>query len=191
MQKSQNTSQTKKEKGVLPDKGWSYRGYLPHFDNGEVIQFVTFRLYDSVPEDVITQWKAELNWRENAADDSQEAIELYKKIELYADVAHGQCFLKDKRIAQLVEHTLLHFDRQRYELYEWRVMPNHAHLLCKMLPGWELGKTVHTWKSYTAHKVNEILSRTGQFWMVDYYDRYIRDETHFLKTIKYIRNNGQ
>jgi 3-hydroxymyristoyl/3-hydroxydecanoyl-(acyl carrier protein) dehydratase len=59
-----------------------------------------------------------------------------------------------------------------------------------MLQGWELGKTVHSWKSYTAHKANEILKRTGQFWMVDYYDRYIRDETHFLKTIKYIKNNG-
>jgi REP element-mobilizing transposase RayT len=69
-------------------------------------------------------------------------------------------------------------------------MPNHIHLLCKMLQGWELGKTVHSWKSYTAHKANEILKRTGQFWMVDYYDRYIRDETHFLKTIKYIKNNG-
>jgi len=36
-------------------KGWTYRGYLPHFDSGCVIQFITFRLYDSVPDHVISQ----------------------------------------------------------------------------------------------------------------------------------------
>jgi len=25
--------------------GWHSRGYLPHFDGGELAQFITFRLY--------------------------------------------------------------------------------------------------------------------------------------------------
>ena len=34
-------------------KGWHSRGYLPHFDSPETIQFVTFRRADSLPRTVI------------------------------------------------------------------------------------------------------------------------------------------
>ena len=164
------------------NKGWSYRGYLPHLDSGEVSQFITFRLFDSVPDNVIAQWKTELNYREDTASDSPEAFELRERIETYADAGHGQCFLKEKRIAQLVENALLCFDQQRYELFEWKIMPNHVHLLCRIYPDWNLDEIIHSWKSFTAHKANKMLNRTGPFWMLDYFDRYIRNQKHFLKT---------
>jgi len=44
-------------------------------------------------------------------------------------------------------------------------------------------------KSYTSHKANEILDRRGQFWMEDYFDRYIRDHKHFMNAVAYIENN--
>jgi REP element-mobilizing transposase RayT len=187
MQQAQNS----RESNVEPNKGWSYRGYLPHFDGGEVVQFITFRLYDSVPEEVINQWKKELDWRDTIAADSEESVELLRRIEIYADAGHGQCFLKDGRIKKLVEDSLLFFNETRYHLYEWNVMPNHVHVLCRIFPEWNLGKTIHSWKSYTSHQANNILNRTGKFWMLDYFDRYIRDEYHFLKTVEYIRNNGK
>lgn len=31
-------------------KSWHSRGYLPHFDSAETVQFVTFRLADSLPK---------------------------------------------------------------------------------------------------------------------------------------------
>jgi len=193
MQKGQKNSlnENAAEAVTVSNKGWYCRGYLPHFDGGEVVQFITFRLFDSVPENVIAQWKTELNWQDNTAADSTEAIELRERIETYTDAGHGKCFLKDKRIAQLVEDALLCFDRQRYELFEWCIMPNHVHLLCRMYPDWSLDKIVHSWKSFTAHRANGILNRTGPFWMLDYFDRYIRDHYHFLKTVEYIRNNGK
>jgi putative transposase len=33
----------------MPSKGWHSRGYLPHFDSQEIVQFVTYRLADSLP----------------------------------------------------------------------------------------------------------------------------------------------
>ena len=33
----------------MSPKGWYSRGYLPHFDSPETVQFVTFRLGDSLP----------------------------------------------------------------------------------------------------------------------------------------------
>ena len=43
--------------------------------------------------------------------------------------------------------------------------------------------------SQTMNSTNKMLRRTGQFWMEDYFDRYIRDAQHFSNTVKYIENN--
>jgi len=39
-------------------RGWYSRGYLPHLDAGQLLQFITFRLHDSVPSELIQQWNA-------------------------------------------------------------------------------------------------------------------------------------
>ena len=46
-------------------------------------------------------------------------------------------------------------------------------------------------KSYTAHEANKMLNRKGQFWMQEYFDRYIRDDAHFRNTVRYIENNSE
>ena len=40
---------------------WRSRGYIPHDIDPERIQFVTIRLYDAVPKQVIRHWQKELN----------------------------------------------------------------------------------------------------------------------------------
>ena len=46
-----------------------------------------------------------------------------------------------------------------------------------------------SFKSYTSHEANKLLDQHGQFWMEDYFDRYVRDEKHFASAIAYIENN--
>src|SRR5260221_11612288 len=41
--------------------GWHSRWYLPHFDAGEVFQSITFRLSDSMPQELLMKWKQ--SWR--------------------------------------------------------------------------------------------------------------------------------
>jgi REP element-mobilizing transposase RayT len=48
---------------------------------------------------------------------------------------------------------------------------------------------MQSFKSLTSHKANKLLRRKGQFWMPDYFDRYIRNAEHFKKTVRYIENN--
>jgi putative DNA methylase len=48
---------------------------------------------------------------------------------------------------------------------------------------------VHSWKSFTAHQANRLLTREGAFWQADYFDRFIRDEEHYRRVIEYIENN--
>ena len=69
-------------------------------------------------------------------------------------------------------------------------MPNHVHVLIEVLSGYSLSTILHTWRSYTAHEANKVLQRTGDFWMEEYYDRYIRDINHFNNAVRYIDNNA-
>jgi NosR/NirI family transcriptional regulator, nitrous oxide reductase regulator len=172
-----------------PAKKWHSRGYLPHFNSDQAIQFITFRLHDSVPAKVVDDWKKALNWTEDIAADSTAAVELREKIAKYEDTGSGECYLKKSSIAKLVQNTLLHYDGEKYHLIEWSIMPNHVHLLIQLKAAYSLSKIIHSWKSFTAHAANKSLKRTGPFWQADYYDRYIRDEKHYWNTVEYIQLN--
>lgn len=166
------------------------RGYLPHIENKQ-IQFVTFRLFDSVPKKVIQQWKLLLgNEKEKVKNESfQEELRLRQLIDQYEDAGYGQCFLNDGKVASIVEHALKHFDKKRYTLLRWCIMPNHVHVLIDLETGCTLSTILRTWKSFTAHEANRLLDRSGPFWMTDYYDRYIRTAEHFMSAVAYIDNN--
>ncbi len=175
---------------VPSPRGWHSRGYLPHIDGPNLLQFITFRMADSVPSEQIELWKQELKWREGLDADSPESAALRKKIENYADAGHGACHLRVPRVAQMVQDALLHFDGQRYRMIAWCIMPNHVHTLIEPIDAaHSLPSIIHSWKSFTANAANKMLSRTGAFWMEDYFDRYIRDETHLQATLDYIRQN--
>ena len=81
--------------------GWYDRGYIPHFEGGETTQFLTFRLFDSLPQKVVEKWRGE------TAGQGEEGKILFRKtVENYLDKGFGSCFLKDERIAKLVEDSL-------------------------------------------------------------------------------------
>ena len=170
-------------------KGWFTRGYLPHFDCDKLYQFITFRLYDSIPKEVILGWKDELSITEKTKINSDDYIEFQRRIIRFEDSGYGSCYLKEKAIADIVENALKFFDGQRYKLIEWVIMPNHVHVLIEVFENYSLSSIVHSWKSYTASKANKILNRKGSFWMREYYDRYVRDEIHLARVIKYIQDN--
>jgi len=67
-------------------------------------------------------------------------------------------------------------------------MPNHVHALIEV---WQtpLGKILKGWKGYTGKEANKILRCEGTFWQDDYFDRYIRDEAHYRRVVRYIENN--
>ena len=185
---------TQGDTGTLPVtpeiKDWHRRFHsVPHREN-KALQSITFRLYDSLPKEVIEEIKLKLDINED--DDSYDSIQyqrLRQKIAEYEDAGYGQCFLRDERIAAIMQDTLKHFDGERYQLICWCIMPNHVHVLIEVNEGWSLSRIMHGWRSYTAKEANRILGRTGKFWMEEYYDRYIRDDNHLQKTINYILNN--
>ena len=168
-----------------PLKDWYSRGYLPHLDRGGKTQFVTFRLHDSLPAHLLNAWKAELKGMIESERTQEENVRIMRHL----DAGAGECHLAIPVVARMVESTLLRFDGERYDLLAWVVMPNHVHLLARMADNASLPKVVHSWKSYTAHEANRTLGRTGPFWYREFYDRYIRDETHYHNVLRYIEHN--
>ncbi len=165
--------------------GWYTRGYAPHFDGENVTQHVIIRLFDSLPQIVLESWEAELRHLPEAAAD----LERRKRIEEYLDRGYGSCFMKDDRVAEIVQNAVLYFEGERYALHAWCVMSNHVHTLFTPSPGYKVGGLVHSWESFTAHRCNKLLQRTGSFWQPDPFDRYIRNERHYQNAVVYIENN--
>ena len=168
---------------------WRSRGYIPHFDQPQLIQFITLRLCDAVPEAIITQWKEELSWTGKVSVRDPRQIILRKRIEKYEDAGYGACWLRDRRVAGLVEQTLLHYDGKRYRVIAWCIMPNHVHVIVEVQGKYALSEILHAWKSYIAHEVNKLLNRSGPFWFREYHDRFIRDAEHLAAAVKYVETN--
>jgi hypothetical protein len=93
---------------MTPSKGWHSRGYLPHFDSPETVQFVTFRLADSLPKAVIGGLRLQ--------------DEVLQRLDHELDTGLGACWLRRPAVASLVAGALLHFDRERYRLLAWCLM---------------------------------------------------------------------
>jgi REP element-mobilizing transposase RayT len=162
-----------------PHKGWHDRGYLPHFDAGALVQSITFRLADSLPRSVYAQVVA------TAANDPERR----RRLDSMIDEGRGSCRLRAPENARIVKDALHHFDGERYRLIAWVIMPNHVHVLIEQIDGFPLADIVHSWKSFAAKEINKRRDAGGQVWASDYFDRFIRDESHLAGAIRYIEEN--
>jgi REP element-mobilizing transposase RayT len=160
---------------------WHNRGYLPHLNKSESTQFVTFRLADSLPLEVLENMKLDGDYLTSDAK--------REKVLQLLDNGYGECHLKNPLVAELIVSSIKYFNISRYTLHEYVIMPNHVHLLITPNKDILLAKIIASLKSYTSNEANKILNRIGTFWYRDYFDRYIRDEDHYSKVSEYILNN--
>ncbi len=164
---------------------------LPHRSKDGLIQSITFRLADSLPQTVLKNIETELKFLTNDERD----IEKRKKYEYWLDKGYGCCALENKELAQVVQDALFHHNGDKYNLLAWCIMPNHVHILIKTNS--DLAGIVQSWKSFTGKWAIQNNKRLNlgidddakQFWMPEYWDRFIRDEEHFNNAVKYILNN--
>jgi REP element-mobilizing transposase RayT len=114
----------------------------------------------------------------------------------------GRPWLKDEKVAAVVENALLRRYANLYTLWAYVVMPNHVHVLLrpKLIARTEvrattqecvpLNKITRYLKGNSAREANKILGRTGQsFWQDESYYHWARDDDEFYRIIAYIENN--
>jgi REP element-mobilizing transposase RayT len=111
------------------------------------------------------------------------------KVQALLDAGSGKCYLRNSSVAECTADALRHFDGERYQLYAWCIMPNHVHVVFRMLSDHGLEDILHTWKSFSAKMANQILGRAGQFCQREYFDHSIRDRLQFDRAVRYVIEN--
>lgn len=169
------------------------RGYLPHVKREGASYFITFRLADSLPRNVLLEFErqhAEALRNLPAEQAAEVNRDLRRKIERYLDQGAGECHLRRPEIADMVAEALRHFDGEEYQLESWVVMPNHVHLVLWPMPNVTLSEILKSRKRHTARQANLLLGTTGQtFWQPESYDHWIRNDEEKARILNYIRMN--
>jgi len=201
-----------------------YKRNLPHWQPLGATFFITWRLYGSLPRSALEQIEATRQLLEREATragetDEERKIRHFKKLFALYDglldkAEGGRPWLKDEKVAAVVEDTLLRQYANLYALWAYVVMPNHVHVFLrpkliartearandartevrattddwrKCLP---LNKITQYLKGNSAREANKILGHTGQsFWQNESYDHWARDDDEFYRIIAYIENN--
>ncbi|HEV3022195.1 MAG TPA: transposase [Pirellulales bacterium] len=182
-------------------------GNLPHWYQPGVTYFVTFRTDDSVPQALLRSWHSrrdvwlrrhgfdpkgdgwKSNLRENAELDDEYHARFTREFMDYLDRGFGACVLRDANLAQIVAHSLRHFDGERYDLGDFVVMPNHVHLLVGLRGLTEIEALCRSWKKFAAGKINRALARDGRFWQEESFDHLVRSVEQFAHFEGYIAQN--
>ncbi len=170
-------------------KGWYYSGAAPHCDMPMALQFVTFRLADSLPQQVLADLERQLARLPTPERNSARA----RSMEKWLDRGLGCCALAHPAMAARMRHILQSGQGDRYQLIAWCIMPNHLHVL--MAPSYPLAQIVQAWKSLStrwarSHEATLGLSLPqGSLWRRDYWDSYIRNEAHLQRVEHYIHQN--
>ena len=173
------------------------RGYLPHVKREGASYFITFRLADSLPKEVLLRFEREHAeaLRRLPANASSEQVgeihrELRRKVERYLDRGVGECHLRRPEIADMIAEALRHFHNEQYLLDDWVVMPNHVHVILWPMPNFTLSEILRSRKRRTAREANLFLRRTGRtFWQRESYDHWIRNDDEKARIRRYIRMN--
>ncbi len=186
--------------------GWHDRGYLPHLKAEGGTYFVTFRLADTLPKEVLERYRfdredivkrAKAAGRKLSGNEEKRLAKLHSaRIESYLDAGHGKCWLKEPEIGVMVSDALRHFDGERYSLHAWVVMPNHVHAVVTPHEGHTLSEVLQSWKSFTSHHVQKVaqasrlqIPKGKAFWQRESYDHLVRDEADFARVCEYTIQN--
>lgn len=181
---------------------------LPHWRQQGATYFVTFRTLDSIPDDVWSTMKEDVeSWKVELASDPENPVLLgeYRifrrrfqaRVEKILGDSRGACLLRNPELRKEVI-SALHFYRSGnedskvqplYELFGAVVMPNHVHLAIRPLGNNSLEDCLGRIKSWSARQINEKIQGKGSFWMEESFDHIIRDESNYVKTIRYILKN--
>ena len=157
-----------------------YRRRLPHWIPDHSILFITWRLAGSRPSSspcVLTT-------------PSTARLRFARQDERLARGSSGPSWLRDPRVATILEQTLLYGEvvRKLYALHAWVIMPNHVHVVLE--PRLALPEIMRWLKGRTARKANQILGRKGlPFWQDESFDHWVRTTEELHDWITYVERN--
>ncbi len=165
-------------------------GHLPHRSQRGKMYAVTFRLADSIPQQTLNVYLENVsNLPADPVIAEERLRELRAHLHNVLDNGHGSCLLRQPDIRRHVYDAILHHDGRTCDIHACVVMPNHAHLLLELYPGYHITQVVGSMKRYSAVRINKELGRTGPLWQREIFDRLVRSYSHYVHAVRYIFNN--
>ncbi len=191
-----------------------YQRKLPHWHPAGQMFFITFRLANSLPVQIMQELKEEREREEQNVrakfSGAQQYDELYKLNKKYFgqfDAWLDRCveesprWLAQEQIAQIVADEIHALDGERYRLIAYCLMSNHVHIAMDtaehniqpthngVTAPYPLADTLKRLKGRTARYCNQALGRSGSFWHHESYDHVVRNQKEYENIIGYIANN--
>jgi len=178
----------------------------PHWMQAGTITFITMRLADSIPRDVILRWDRErlaflrlrgidcIDWRAGrehlSVVDRADFDKCFgRRREDALDTCRGKCQLRYPIAAKVVADSLMNFDNKRYLMGDFVVMPNHVHLLAAFPDSNSMSKQCYSWMKFSATRINRINGDRGSLWQEEPFDHLVRSESQLTYLRDYIERN--
>lgn len=171
-----------------------WRSRLPHWEVDGHWHFVTIRCSGSLPA-AVKQNLADIHESLKSIDaQCDEFRQLQRKyfltMEKYLDAGSGFAPFTNASACQACLKAFEVIEAEGWMVGEATLMPNHVHcLLRRMESAYSLKTIIKRFKGRSARWANQALDRSGKFWQQDWFDRWMRHEAEFIKTVAYIRNN--
>jgi type I restriction enzyme R subunit len=186
-----------------------YQRILPHWRQDGCTYFVTFRLNDSIPDNVKKEWEYEQQawlaargihydgprgkWRgalERLSYDEQFRFRQHfnRQVQNCLDRGLGHCWLRRSECVAIARRLMLLDDVTQHQCGDFIVMPNHIHWL--LVPSrTELELVLKRVKAASAVEINRLLDRRGTLWQAESYDHIVRDLRQLHAYREYIADN--
>jgi len=178
-------------------------GNLPHWQQRGTTYFVTSRLADSLPSDVLDEWRKMRDFwlKKHGLTSSQQLDRLTEKerqeyhreftarFHELLDAGHGACPLAEAACAAILIRKLVEKHGGDYDLGAWVIMPNHFHALVEPAEGSDLGDIVQRWKGGSAREINLLRHTSGKLWHREAFDHIVRSEVQLDHFRRYIAMN--
>lgn len=212
-------------------------GHLPHWYKPGHAHFVTYRLAETIPVDVLQKWRLERDQQlygprpyGTSVEDHRRAIHarFFGNYDRHLDQRSDgdRKWLADPRVAIMIKDNLWHHNGTKYSRLAYCIIPKHVHVVlqpfetvCESIVVGDAGSVahgqpsrhienerefpsdefpdsrsplagiMHSLKSFTANRANEILGRRGQFWQRESYDHWVRDLEELERIVDYVIQN--
>ena len=125
-----------------------HRRNLPHLHPSEGIFFVTYRLIDSMPKEVIEKLNNEYKDKMEGVLIQPNKNSYFVAFDEYMDkYKSDKNYLSIPEIAEINKSAIHHFDNKHYTLICYCIMSTHIHLVIKLTDGApDLSQIMHSIK---------------------------------------------
>ena len=85
--------------------------------------------------------------------------------------------------------AIVECDQASIDLDAAVIMPDHAHLIFRLIQPYELSQILQRIKGRSARRINQMLKRKGSVWSDESFDHIIRHAAELEEKLEYIRQN--